>query len=230
MGVAVLLGVAPRHAVLHSAPLPSAVVTAEEAPGARYVVAVLAARVVVDVVHVQVVDALAGVHPCLAPVLAAHDAAVLQRQQNEVGVFRMDEDVAHVRELHAHVRSRDAPLVLHLLGHLLQAFQVLPGVAPVLAAHELHRTESGIDHAVVVRIHRKAAGVAFDDPLPALSRVVTAVGAVEGHGGKDALGPGPAGCQSVHGLSGKMLGAHLQPTAAVLVDGEPAVERHVIAE
>ena len=99
----------------------------------------------------------------------------------------MDEDVADMWELNPSVSFRHAPLFLDLLRHSLQALQGFPGVATVLATLELHRAESGIDHAVVIGVYGKATDVTLDDHLPALAGVVGPVAALEGYGGEESF-------------------------------------------
>jgi hypothetical protein len=70
--------IGPRHAVLHAVPLLSGIITAEKAPRRRNVITLFAARIVLDVMHVHVVDAHASIFPGFAAIAAQQYSAVLE--------------------------------------------------------------------------------------------------------------------------------------------------------
>src|SRR5262249_53321689 len=76
VGVTMQFGIGPRHAVLHPVPLLSGIIAAEKTSRRRNIVTFFAARVVPDVMHVDVVDARAAIFPGLAAVAAQQYSAM----------------------------------------------------------------------------------------------------------------------------------------------------------
>src|ERR1700747_143305 len=93
--IAVQLGICPRHAILHTAPLLAGVVATEKSARGRNVVAFLAPRIVFYVMHVHVGNSLASVLPGLTPVAAKQNTAMLEQDEKEILIVRVNEDMAH---------------------------------------------------------------------------------------------------------------------------------------
>src|SRR5687768_15738298 len=85
-------------------------------------------------------------------------------------------------------RLGEVPLVLNLCRHLDERLEFLPRIAAVLAAIEMNRFSSGIDHSIIGRVDRDPANVALERPLPVFAGIFSAIQTVESHPGKNNLG------------------------------------------
>src|SRR5262245_6288802 len=81
VGVTMQFGMGPRHAVLDPVPLLSGIIAAEKTSGRRNIVTFFAARVVSDVMHVDVVDTRAAIFPGLAAIAAQQNSAMFQQDK-----------------------------------------------------------------------------------------------------------------------------------------------------
>jgi len=177
--------VVAREAVPGLGPAGGGIVGNVEGARRRDEVAVASAGQRAHLVHVEVVNALADVLPGRTAVEAAHHSAVLQRENDDVRVIGMYEDVGHVPPVRW---LRPPPVELHLVGEVLQAGQLLPAVAAILAAIEMDGAGTGVDHVFVGRIQRNGMYVSLQQLRPAAPTVVGAVEALGVAGDVDALG------------------------------------------
>src|SRR5215510_6389373 len=89
VGVTMQFGIGPRHAVLHPVPLLSGIIAAKKTPRRRNIVTFFAARVIPDVMHVDVVDTRAAIFPGLAAITAQQYSAMFQQDKQQILIIRM---------------------------------------------------------------------------------------------------------------------------------------------
>src|SRR5207244_9853856 len=103
-------------------------------------IALLAAGLVFDVMHIDVVDAFAAILPCLASVAAQQYSAMFEEHEEKILVVGMNEDMAHVGLLETSQSRRHIPFLFHVIGKVEYAIQGLPLCACVFAAKQAYRT------------------------------------------------------------------------------------------
>ena len=94
----------------------AAVIAPKKATRRRNIIALFAARIILDVVHIHVVDARAAILPGLASIPAHQYAAVFKQDKEQILIVGMNENMAHVGKLDAYQPSRHAPFLLRFLG------------------------------------------------------------------------------------------------------------------
>ena len=147
--------------------------------------------------NVRVLESFTDIFPSFPTIEAAHHAAMLDAEINRFRIFRIDVDMANVALVR---RLRKVPLVLHLLRHFSEGLELLPGVAAVLAAIEMHRLRAGVNDALIGRIDRNPSDIAFKHPLPVASRVFGTIETVECNSGKNGFGTLPTTVHGIHDL------------------------------
>ena len=120
---------------------------------------------------VQVLDPGGDVLPALAAVEGPDDPAVLEREVDHPRVGGMHEDVLDVSLVG---RLREPPLVLDLLRHALEAFDLLPGRAVVIGAEQPDGLGTGVDRPGVRWVHGNRAHVVFEHQVPGRAAVAAA--------------------------------------------------------
>ncbi len=128
------LSIRPGHAVLDAAPLLARIIAAIKPARGGNVITIFAARIILDVVHVDVIDARAAILPALATVAAEQVAAMFEQYPDEILIVGMDEDMAHMREFHPAQAWRHVPFAFHIGTEVEHAVERLPGFAVVLTA------------------------------------------------------------------------------------------------
>ena len=136
---------------------------------------ILAAWRAADVVDVQIVDAAADILPTLAAIEAADDPAMLQTDVKNVRIIRMDENMAHMLSVR---RLRIGPFGFHLRGQILNARKLLPALTAVFSSVEMDRLDTDVYDALIGRVHRHGANVAFEYAAPTLAGIIGAIEAV----------------------------------------------------
>src|SRR5262249_2206125 len=81
VGITMQFGIGPRHAVLHPVPLLSCIIAAKKPSRRRNIVTFFAARVIPDVMHVDIIDARAAIFPGLAAVAAQQYSAMFEQDK-----------------------------------------------------------------------------------------------------------------------------------------------------
>src|SRR5262249_53210940 len=227
--IAMQFGIGPRHAVLYPVPVFSSIIAAKKTARRRNIVPFFAARVVPDVMHVDIVDARAAIFPGLAAVAAQQYSAMFQQNKQQVLIIGMNKNMPHMGLFNTAQSGWHIPFLRYLFGEVEHAVQRFPLRAAVLTAKKTNRTDTHVNDSFVMRIYSEGPHISFHDLLPRPAGVPCPITAVEGHGREYDFRLSAAADQVLECFALEELAKSIQRSALSLHDLETPVVRDVIA-
>src|SRR5215813_4318036 len=229
VGITMQFGIGPRHAVLDPVPLLSCIIAAKKPSRRRNIVTFFAARVIPDVMHVDIVDARAAIFPGLAAVVAQQYSAMFEQNKQQVLIIGMNKNMPHVRLFNTAQSWRHIPFLRYLFGKVEHAVQRLPLRPAVFTAKKTNRTDAHVNDPFVMGIHGEGAHISLHDLLPRLASVQGPITAVEGHRREYDFRLFVATDQMLERFALEELATGVQRSALSLHDFKTPVVRDVIA-